>query len=191
MAISAGKEIKSGTARISLLAVKGGWKAGKNAVQGIRWDGGKLIVPKSALRVEALAWATKSYSTLGAAWRAQEKDATAKKTVDMSFSDWNAEFLSADSSHAKPRSGRLAGGLTFNVLIDFDQGSTCIFNSWSFSDGTTEIVEYGGTLYKNWDATNGSGENIGTLSATGEVSINDPAVKFQSLKVTDDPARNL
>ena len=53
MAISAGKEIKSGTARISLLAVKGGWKAGKNTVQGIRWDGGKLIVPKSALRVEA------------------------------------------------------------------------------------------------------------------------------------------
>ena len=44
MAISAGKEIKSGTARISLLAVKGGWKVGKNAVQGIRWDGGKLIV---------------------------------------------------------------------------------------------------------------------------------------------------
>lgn len=189
MAISAGKEIKSGTARISLLAVKGGWKAGKNAVQGIRWDGGKLIVPKSALRVEALAWATKSYSTLGAAWRAQEKDATAKKTVDMSFSDWNAEFLSADSSHAKPRSGRLAGGLTFNVLIDFDQGSTCIFNSWSFSDGTTEIVEYGGTLYKNWDATKGSGENIGTLSATGEVSINDPAVKFQSLKVTGGVVR--
>ena len=49
MAISAGKEIKSGTARISLLAVKGGWKVGKNTVQGIHWDGGKLIVPKSCL----------------------------------------------------------------------------------------------------------------------------------------------
>ena len=106
------------------------------------------FIPKSVLRVEALAWAVVTHSTLEATWFAQMRNASAQKTVDMSFGKWDVEFLSADSSHAKSRSGRLAGGLSFNVLIDFDQGSSCVFNSWSFSDGETEIVEYGGTLIK-------------------------------------------
>ena len=189
MAIYLGKVVKSGTGRISLFAFNGGWRLGKNAVQGIRWDGGKLIIPKSVLRVEALAWAVETHSTLEATWFAQRKNVSAQKTVDMSFGKWDVEFLSADSSHAKARSGRLAGGLSFNVLIDFDQGSACVFNSWSFSDGETEIVEYGGTLYKNWSETKGSGENIGTLYINGNVSIRDPAIKFQSLKVTGGVVR--
>ena len=78
MAIYLGKVVKSGTGRISLFAFNGGWRVGKNAVQGIRWDGGKLIIPKSVLRVEALAWAVETHSTLEATWFAQRKNVSAQ-----------------------------------------------------------------------------------------------------------------
>jgi len=183
-----GYTLRAGSGSVALYLHKGNWQAGNKAVQGIRWDGNKLIVPKTIVQAEASSWTIYGASTLNASWEAQKRS-DKKTTQNLSVRAWRSDYLSADSSHAKPRSGRLAGGLTFNVLIDFDQGSTCVYNSWSFSDGTTEIVEYGGTLYKNWDAAKGSGENIGTLSAAGEVSINDPAVKFQSLKVTGGVVR--
>ena len=183
-----GYTLRAGSGSVALYLHKGNWQAGNKAVQGIRWDGDKLIVPKTIVQAEASSWTIYGASTLNASWEAQKRS-DKKTTQNLSVRAWRSDYLSADSSHAKPRSGRLAGGLTFNVLIDFDQGSTCVYNSWSFSDGTTEIVEYGGTLYKNWDAAKGSGENIGTLSAVGEVSINDSAIKFQSLKVTGGVVR--
>lgn len=180
--------LRKGSGNIALTLNKGVWTKGGKAESGIRWSGGRLAVPKSVADLDANGWTTQTHSTLKSTWQALEK-ADKKTTVNANIRQWHVKYLSADSSHTKPRSGRLAGGLTFNVLLDFDQGSTCVYNTWSFSDGATEIVEVGGTLYKNWNAAAGSGENIGTLSALGEVSVTDPAVKFQSLKVTGGVVR--
>lgn len=150
---------------------------------GINLTGSVLRVPKSAFNVTVTPWGLKAETALGATWQHQYGLKTTE-TKNLKLKEWVVDYILADSDRGMRR-GSLNGGLSFNVLRDFDQGSICVFNTWSFHDGETEIVERGGTLYKNWDAERsigeavkpesftvyaGNGEIVGRSNATGEIT---------------------
>ncbi|WP_448976962.1 hypothetical protein [Neisseria sp.] len=154
---------------------------------GINLTGSVLRVPKSAFNVTVTPWGLKAETALGATWRHQYGLQTTE-TKNLKLKEWVVDYILADSDRGM-RQGSLNGGLSFNVLRDFDQGSICVFNTWSFNDGETEIVERGGTLYKNWDAERGIGEAVGTLSEEGEVSVTDRGIGFINLKINSGIVR--
>lgn len=154
---------------------------------GINLTGSVLRVPKSAFNVTVTPWGLKAETALGATWRHQY-GLQATETKNLKLKEWVVDYILADSDRGMRR-GSLNGGLSFNVLRDFDQGSICVFNTWSFNDGETEIVERGGTLYKNWDAERSIGEAVGTLSEEGEVSVTDRSIGFINLKINSGIVR--
>lgn len=154
---------------------------------GINLTGSVLRVPKSAFNVTVTPWGLKAETALGATWRHQYGLQTTE-TKNLKLKEWVVDYILADSDRGMRR-GSLNGGLSFNVLRDFDQGSICVFNTWSFNDGETEIVERGGTLYKNWDAERSIGEAVGTLSEEGEVSVTDRSIGFINLKINSGIVR--
>lgn len=154
---------------------------------GINLTGSVLRVPKSAFNVTVTPWGLKAETALGVTWRHQYGLQTTE-TKNLKLKEWVVDYILADSDRGMRR-GSLNGGLSFNVLRDFDQGSICVFNTWSFNDGETEIVERGGTLYKNWDAERSIGEAVGTLSEEGEVSVTDRSIGFINLKINSGIVR--
>ncbi|VTX85315.1 Uncharacterised protein [Neisseria subflava] len=154
---------------------------------GINLTGSVLRVPKSAFNVTVTPWGLKAETALGVTWRHQYGLQTTE-TKNLKLKEWVVDYILADSDRGMRR-GSLNGGLSFNVLRDFDQGSICVFNTWSFNDGETEIVERGGTLYKNWDAERSIGEAVGTLSEEGEVSVTDLSIGFINLKINSGIVR--
>lgn len=154
---------------------------------GINLTGSVLRVPKSAFNVTVTPWGLKAETALGVTWRHQY-GLQATETKNLKLKEWVVDYILADSDRGMRR-GSLNGGLSFNVLRDFDQGSICVFNTWSFNDGETEIVERGGTLYKNWDAERSIGEAVGTLSEEGEVSVTDRSIGFVNLKINSGIVR--
>lgn len=154
---------------------------------GINLTGSVLRVPKSAFNVTVTPWGLKAETALGVTWRHQY-GLQATETKNLKLKEWVVDYILADSDRGMRR-GSLNGGLSFNVLRDFDQGSICVFNTWSFNDGETEIVERGGTLYKNWDAERSIGEAVGTLSEEGEVSVTDRSIGFINLKINSGIVR--
>lgn len=154
---------------------------------GINLTGSVLRVPKSAFNVTVTPWGLKAETALGVTWQHQYGLQTTE-TKNLKLKEWVVDYILADSDRGMRR-GSLNGGLSFNVLRDFDQGSICVFNTWSFNDGETEIVERGGTLYKNWDAERSIGEAVGTLSEEGEVSVTDRSIGFINLKINSGIVR--
>lgn len=154
---------------------------------GINLTGSVLRVPKSAFNVTVTPWGLKAETALGVTWQHQYGLQTTE-TKNLKLKEWVVDYILADSDRGMRR-GSLNGGLSFNVLRDFDQGSICVFNTWSFNDGETEIVERGGTLYKNWDAERSIGEAVGTLSEEGEVSVTDLSIGFINLKINSGIVR--
>ncbi|WP_308905140.1 hypothetical protein [Neisseria subflava] len=154
---------------------------------GINLTGSVLRVPKSAFNVTVTPWGLKAETALGATWQHQYGLQTTV-TKNLKLKEWVVDYILANSDRGM-RQGSLNGGLSFNVLRDFDQGSICVFNTWSFHDGKTVFFERGGTLYKNWDAERGIGEAVGTLSEEGEVSITDRSIGFINLKINSGIVR--
>ncbi|MGN6787878.1 hypothetical protein ACTHUF_11405, partial [Neisseria sp. P0024.S006] len=128
-------------------AKNGEFTLGGRKVEGVSGVGSTIIVPKTVLQVAGQERRIVDGNILGTKYKYLEL--LEAKTINRygKIVSWYADYLTSDLASVKKRRGSLNGGLLFNVLSDFDQGSICVFDTWSFHDGETEIVERGGTLY--------------------------------------------
>lgn len=170
-------------------AKNGEFTIGGLKAEGVSGVGSTMIVPKAVLQVIGHERSMVEQNILDTSHKYLKSLETKEINRYGKIVSWYADYLTSDPASIKKRRGSLNGGLLFNVLSDFDQGSVCVFDTWSFHDGETEIIERGGTLYKNWNAVQGSGDAVGTLTTDGKVIINDRNIAFLNLKITSGIVR--
>ncbi|WP_199721165.1 hypothetical protein [Neisseria weixii] len=157
-------------------------KNGKGEIAGSSLHGKTVILPASLFdSVEAAEHvAEPRESSTGNWWEAVWDSKTVTEKADPKY--WKVFALS--TAAAVPRQGRLKGAVSFNVLDGMPARASVVFDSWLFTDGKTELVERGGTIYKNWDAALGQGVAAGKISPWGNVEIHDLSVDTAALKIT-------
>lgn len=85
------------------------------------------------------------------------------------------------------------GWLTYEILQNKPSPCSCLLNSWVFEVGGVRTIERNGTLYQNWNALDGTGKVVGSLSVSGSLKLhgvglqNQPEVKIiQGVYVAGD-----
>ena len=96
-----------------------------------------------------------------------------KTTQDVHITAASARVASITSADVREVSQTIATGLqTYDVLNGKAYPRAVLFNSWLFEVNGERIIERNGTLYRNWNASTGAGEAVGSLSVAGKATIN-------------------
>ena len=96
-----------------------------------------------------------------------------KNTQDVHITAASARVASIASADVREVSQTIATGLqTYDVLNGKAYPRAVLFNSWLFEVNGERIIERNGTLYRNWNASTGTGEAVGSLSVAGKATFN-------------------
>ena len=96
----------------------------------------------------------------------------------------NSYFYKLQSSATRVYSSKQAiSYYSTNVLTGKPQPLQCVPNSFVFEVGGAKVYERMGRLYRNINSTTGNGEEVGTLSAYGDLAITNPSLAMGIIKV--------
>lgn len=71
------------------------------------------------------------------------------------------------------------GWLTYDVLQNKPSPCSCLLNSWVFEVNGIRTIERNGVLYQNWNALDGTGKVVGSLSVSGSLTLNGVGIQNQ------------
>ncbi|MCP1659347.1 hypothetical protein [Neisseria perflava] len=151
----------------------------------IDYTTGKITLPSPAAWTVAptVTGGTFAYSTI-AVGAAAVGAAETKTITDYQIYATEAAWSRIAESDTKLTSvTETPSNVQINVALA--TGGRPVLDTWSFNDGSNDLIERGGTIYKSFNGKTGTGTVVGSLNSdSGAVKFSATGVNVASLKIT-------